>query len=317
MKTKIKFCVMVSYLALSIHNVYALEVMTEDALAASTGQDGVSIGLNLGANGAITFDHVMIEDRNGIAGTAQNPPSYTSAAGLAYITQNSGTGVQFRAGASALTKPFALVMDVDGNNANPVMNIGIQFDSSLSQIKLNAFSLGLVTINPSNLAINPNSRRDILKTGANGLDILFKSGNPLGINLQLGNAPQGAMFTFSGGSIDKIKTDEPIEILSYANCAAGSPCASNSSLKFGFELAAYNTTGIQLNGLYMDVNNEGLEIGKAGVLDGFGLKLSNVTMGVAGGPNSTIFNNLPNASIGTIGLENIQISGLKMNVKGL
>lgn len=315
----IKFNVVhIALLSLSFYGTptFAMEALDETDLAQATGQDGMTIGLNLGASGSISFDHIAIEDRDGITTSA----THNLPAGLAYITQASGTGVKLYNGTTPIARPIQIVVDADGNNGSPLLNAGIQFDPNLSRINLAGFSLGLVTIDPSNLDINQITRRDILKTGADGIDITFKSGNPLGVNLQLGHQPQGALFMLTGGSIDEIKTAQPLEILSYSGCSASSACASSSSIKFGFRLNA-NTTlspnGLRLGGIYMNTSNNGLEIGKAGALDAFDVNLSKVSFGSAGTTNATVFNGLQNGAIGNIGLEGIKITDLKTTVRGL
>ena len=299
--------------ALLCNSAHALEMLPDVELEKATGQDGLTVGLDLGVNGAITFDHVFIEDQDGIPHN-----DYNQSGGVAYVLENPNTGIQFWAGNSLIREPFSLVVDADGNAGNPLMNIGILFDPNLSRIKLQQFSLALVRSAPSAPGtIHTISKRNLLTTGQDGVDILFNTGNPLALNVQLGNSPQGALMMFTGGSIQRIKTDQPIQIQSYAGCVSNAACSPSSSLKFGFDLKANNmNNGIRLAGIGFNTTNNGLEIRKATPLDSFDLQLSNITMGAQNGVNGATFQGLPNAAIGTIGLENVRVSGLEMSIKG-
>lgn len=88
-------------------------------------------------------------------------------------------------------------------------------------------------------------------------------------------------------------------------------------LKLNFDLSSTNAAGISMVGFYGDIVNSGLVLGKDGTTDKFNLTLSNVVAGTTGSQSATSFNNLKNASIGTIGLVGASVTNLKMTVKGL
>lgn len=292
--------------------VYALDLLDDKEMSQATGQDGVTISLDLGTRGAITFDHAVIEDRDGISSST----THNNAAGFAYVTQGSGKGISFHNGTSLIAKPLSIEIDADGNNASPVMNIALKFAPNLSKIKLDAFTIGLVKMG-SNFSIDANSRRDIIKTGANGIDINLNAANPLGVNLQLGNQPQDALFKFVG-SINSINADD-LEILSYQ--CSGATCTSTAghSMKFDFELKANesSTNGIRLNNLTGNLNNDGLVVTNTGTLDKVDINLTGITFGNLGDSSTSHFDSLKNGSIGNIGLEGIAVKDFKMSVKGL
>lgn len=298
-------------------SAWSMQPMDDQDLADSTGQDGMTLTIGTANDsGVVGFDHIAIEDTDGYGTT------HTSAGALAYVTEGGGAGVSFYSGVDgtdSIATPFIVNIDSDGSGGNPLLNMNIGFDPSLTRINLNAFTLALTQMDGNGQFV-ASSKRNILRTGASGIDILFNTGSQLGVNLQLGNQEQGAMFVLSGGRLQQIKSDDPIELISY-NCvtAPSYSCTEGSSLKFDFNLVANDASvnGIQLQGIYMDIVSDGLEVGKAGVLDKFDLTLSNVTMGEAGVQGASTFDNFKNGSIGNIGMKGVAITDFKTTVRGL
>lgn len=306
--------------ALSPAIAWSMQTLDDQTLGETVAQDGVTVTIGTAAsnNGRIGFDRLSLQDSDGF-GTMTGPAS------IGYFANTSGGGgVAFYSGAAgttAIANPIKIIMDADGNStANAVFNASLVFEN-LTRINLPAFAIALTAdsavhkTNPGNHNIIANSRRDIIKIGGTGLDIKFGSGGDLRFNVQLGNQPQGHMIKFTGGSITQIRNDpsSPIELVSNNSVASG-----NSSLKLNFDLSAANmTTGISMVGFYGDIVNSGLVLGKDGTTDKFNLTLSNIVAGTTGSQSATSFNNLKNASIGTIGLVGASVTNLKMTVKGL
>lgn len=321
---KYTLCMVFSIL-LPLSKGWAMQVMDDSALAQQTGQDGITVSLDF-PNSTISYSELAITDTNGMSGA-------TGAASLVLAPTTYGTdrGIRFFNDTTAnnlATQPVTIKMDADGNSSKPVLNTEIGLPTDLRRIRINPFSVYLA--NGSGSVFDAGTRvinatgtvkstgvREILRVGTNGIDINFLANNPVKMNVQLGNAPQGHMFMFTSGSITQIKNDPlyPIEVMSNNLVATG-----NSSLKLNFDLSANNmTTGISLVGFYGDIIDSGLVLGKAGTTDKFNLTLSNIVAGTttAAGQSSTSFNNLKNASIGTIGLVGASVTNLKMTVKGL
>lgn len=317
---KYTLCMVFSIL-LPLSKGWAMQVMDDSALAQQTGQDGITVSLDF-PNSTISYSELAITDTNGM-------PTATGAASLVLAPTTYGTdkGIRFFNDPTAntlATQPVTIKMDAEGNGAKPVLNTEIGLPTDLRRIRINPFSIYLS--NGSGSVFDAGTRvlnatgtvkatgvREIVKLGTNGIDINFLANNPVKMNIQLGNAPQGHMFVFTGGSITQIKNDPlyPIELISNNS-------SSNSSLKLNFDLSATNmATGISLVGFYGDIVNSGLVLGKDGTTDKFNLTLSNVVAGTTGSQSATSFNNLKNASIGTVGLVGASVTNLKMTVKGL
>lgn len=321
---------MAAMLFSAVNTASAMQMLDDHELAQSTGQDGLSVSLQ--GNGTISFDSITLQDTDGFR-TSTNTTSTThdAAAGISYITTGANKGVSFYSGSArdtAVTKPVSFVIDADGNGGDPVANIGIQFASNLTRIRLDAFELALTTLDSSN-AIVTSTKRNLIRTGVNGIDIDFSlTGSTFGINMQLGNQPQGAMFMFTGGEIEKISA-KGLEVISY-ECTAGCGTASAEyaeagSLGLDLELSGTkdgsgDIVPFKLAGITMDVTTAGLIVGKTGKLDKFDLTINNLVMGDA---NATIpsseppFNGLANGSIGNIGLVGVEVTGFKATIKGI
>lgn len=302
----------------------AIESMDDAALAAQTGQDGINIGLQFPSS-TISYDQVLLTDTNGMTG-AVSPASLV----VAPTTRGVDQGVRlFKADGSLTATPLLIKLDADGNGIKPVLNANISFPTDLKRINISPFSIYLA---PTASSVFTSSRAsgttgtlrsdvsEVLRVGGTGIDVTLTDynvtsnpNNVLGVNIQLGNAPQGHMIMLTGGSIAEIKNDPaaPIQVMS-------KNASTSSSLKLNFNLSAFNTaTGFRLSGFYGDLNDAGFTFGKAGDTDKFNLVLSDVVAGTAGQADSAVFNGLKNASMGSIGLIGAKATNLKVNIKGM
>lgn len=302
-----------SILALS-HGAFALEKMNDQDLASQTGQDGITIKLGVSA---VAFDQVSLIDTDGMTGA-------TGSAALAVAPTNSASSIKInflKAGGTAVNNLFTATIDSDGGGASnsALANINMAF-SELKTITIDPFAIYLApTVGTARTIGNAGSvfdgselRSGVFKLlqigeGAEKFTVDFK--DALGVNVQLGNAPQGHMVQLSGSlqsiNIPKIKI--------FSNNAAG----ATSSLSLNAELKASNASGISLDGFYIDVVPEGLNFGKTGTTDKFDLTLNNVVAGEMGVSDPNIFNGLKNGSMGNIGMVGASVTNLKVNVKGM
>lgn len=324
-------------LLFSTANVWALEAMSDGAMAEQTGQDGITVALQY-TNSTISFSEAIITDTNGMAGATGKaslviaPQTFSSTQGIRFFKDISST--------TLATAPINIKMDAEGNAGTPVLNAAISLPSDMQRIRINPFSIYLATGSDSiftqrkidsgtNSATNTNLYRagvtELLRVNGEGIDTIFKSGDAVTINVQLGNTPQGHMFMFTGGSIlcianngrcmanpTTLENANPIELISTNS-------SGNSSLKLNFKLTASNqVTGFRLNGFYGDINADGLTFGKVGVTDKLDLVLSNITAGCSSGcQDINTFNNLKNGSIGNLGIVGASVTNLKVHVRGL
>lgn len=299
---------------------YAMEQLDDHQMAALTGQDGITLAIQP-ANSTLSFSQaglVHIEDRT-------NALSPRASLVMAPTTFSPTQGIRFFASptvATATAQPIRIDIDADGNNASPVLNINFALPTDLQRIQISPFSVYLANGNdsiftPTGRPVNGTS---ILRTGVTevfrvsgtGLNIVLAANNTVSANLQLGaSEPQSSMLRFTGGAIVSISSDAPVELVSRNTSGVV------SSLRFDLNIASALPAGFSLNGFYGDFNNAGLVFGKAGWSDPLNVTLNNVTVGTIPSPASTVFNSLPNASLGDIGLTGLRIRDLRLDVAGL
>lgn len=325
---------------------WALQPLADNDMARATGQDGLTVSLQW-EDAAIGFDGFMLTDKGG-----KDAP-YNNNASLIYVPVNEKRAISFYKNSSLTTpqasdKQVIITMDSDGNNGKPVENIHIALPD-IQRIRIDPFYLGLAsdlvtgaltnrdaTGTLANSATHPKgingAARPMLYSGADGIDIVVKSDNPLAINLQLGNSPQGGLFRVSSGALTCIANGglcgvaaglenyelNPLEVYSYNGATLDS-----GSIKLGFKLTATSaTTGFRLHGagaysgIYGGIADQGLFIAADGEMDKFDLTIGGLTMGTKGNA-STTFDGLKNASIGNIGLKGVAVTDFKAVIKGM
>lgn len=312
--------------------VSALQPLDEVDLAQATGQDGLSLGLHFD-NAVVSYDQFILTS-NGITGSTTH--NKRASLVIAPETNSSMHGISlFKADGTASQKQINLLIDSDANDGKPVANMNLRLDDT-ARIRIDPFSIYLASGDTSIFSgrkvdtLTSNIKRthvhEIVRVGAHGLDIVFKDNDLLGINIQLGNAAQGAMLKFTSGSLTCVANNNmcisgldddgknPIQVFD----------STGSSIKLGLKLSASDqTTGFRLyksgsfGGFYSEVVDQGLLFAGNGTTDKLDLKISNLTIGEAGERSGTVFNNLKNGSIGNIGMNGMSITDFKMTVSGM
>ena len=302
--------------------VQAMEPLDEQQLAAATGQDGITIGIQL-PNSTISFNQLgltHVADRS-------NPASSRASLVMAPTNYANDQGIQFFNSttlATPTTQPFTIKVDADSNAGNPLLNVNFALPTDLERIRINPFSVyiadGSGSIFSSRLTNGAGSNTlragvtEMLRVGTNGIDIKFKASDTVALNVQLGAEAQGHMFQFTGGSVLSVASNSPIELVSKNG-------AATSSLQFNLDIRASNQTvspvGFRLAGFYGDLSANGLVIGKDGWTDKLDIRINNIIAGDIPAVPSTAFNGLANGEMGNIGLEGLQIKDLKINVAGM
>ena len=173
-------------------NAMAMQSMDDAALSATTGQDGISIGIGISK---IEIEKVFVHDNDGLDGTIDD-------AGAIYIKGN-GNGVTAtkgiviganydKGGAYLLpSKNLAdLKIDSDAGGGNPFINVAAE----VSGLDINIGEIGVVASGevPASTAAN-------IRRGGTGAENAILTGlsvktGPMSANIQLGAAPQGAMI---------------------------------------------------------------------------------------------------------------------------
>ena len=176
---------LVSAVAMS-SNAMAMQAMDDAALSATTGQDGISIGIDADK---IEIAKLHVFDGDGLAATGT--PGVTA-----------GSGGSDKAGAITLNNVVVtktgtgnladLVIDTDGGSAGkPFLNVA----AAINALKI---ELGKIEVNDTTGAAGA------YKPGTGSAEIL--SGLTVNVgsttaNIQLGNTPQGAMIKLNGSMI--------------------------------------------------------------------------------------------------------------------
>ncbi|MNZ07019.1 hypothetical protein D3C78_237870 [compost metagenome] len=172
---------LVSSLAISA-NAMAMQSMDDAALSAATGQDGINIGIALGAGG-ITIDKVFIHDNDGL----DPATGITGAAATAGAIVVSGVSVtQVDQTANLLDLKIDSV-GASGNNGaflNVAANVGA-VDVSVGSIGVG--TSGTLNTTTAVRGITETAPTEIIS----GLDLSLGA---ISANVQLGATPQGAMI---------------------------------------------------------------------------------------------------------------------------
>lgn len=308
-----KIAVALSIIILS-SGAFALEVMDDQDLASQTGQDGITLKVGISK---VAFDQAALVDSNGMTGA-----SNSAALVMAPNASGSSIGINFLNGAGAgVNNLVTATIDNDAGNAGAFANINLAF-SELKTIKVDPFSIYLAsTLNNSRTIGSVGSVFDgtglragvskLLQVGEGAEQLNINFINPLAVNVQLGNSPQGHMVKFSG-SLQSINLPK---LKIFSNNSGN----QTSSLSLDASFKAHNSTsGFNLDGFYLDVTPDGLNFGNQGTSDKFDVLLNNVVMGsTTATPDATTFNGLKNGSMGNFGVVGASVKDLKISVKGM
>lgn len=205
---KLTKLVLVSSMAISA-NAMAMQAMDDASLSATTGQDGLNIGIGISK---VEIEKLFIHDNDGLATTALGG---TSTAGAIVIKGNGKTGDANEtngiviganydnAGAYLLaSRNLAdLTIDTDAGTTGTggaFLNIGAQ----VSGLDIKIGEIGVTGSGALPTAASTNIRRGGDDTNYNAIlsGLSLKTG-PMSANIQLGAAPQGAMVKLNAQMI--------------------------------------------------------------------------------------------------------------------
>lgn len=204
---------LVSAMALSANAMAAqLQALDDDALSATTGQDGITLKIN---TSGITIDKLLIHDNDGLQTAANggivvindwDPAANSGAGGI--VATNLDLGGTEAAGAIILndvalnlTGDTIVKLDTDAGAGGtaPFLNIGLQTGTT-TQILVDNIAVGASGAIPTATGTNRRGATNEV-TILQGYSASQKIDITLGqtaMNIQLGHAPQGAMIVASG-----------------------------------------------------------------------------------------------------------------------
>lgn len=172
---------LVSSMLISV-NAMAMQAMDDASMSATTGQDGLNIGIKLD-NAGISIGKLYVHDNDGL-GAATNITGATGTAGAIAIN---GVTVKQTSSDNLLD----LKIDTDGSSAGAFLNIA----ATVGAVDVKIGSIG---IGSSNTAVSTTTGlRGVKSDPTEILTGLTLSLGKVGANIQLGATPQGAMIVLN------------------------------------------------------------------------------------------------------------------------
>ena len=169
-------------LEVSVANAMAMQSMDDAALSAATGQDGINIGIALGAGG-ISIDKVFIHDNDGLD-PATGITGAAATAGAIVVSGVSVTQVDQTAN--------LLDLKIDSVGASGTNGAFLNVAANVGAVNVSVGSIGVGTSGTLNTTT---AVRGITETAPteiiSGLDLSLGA---ISANVQLGSTPQGAMI---------------------------------------------------------------------------------------------------------------------------
>lgn len=311
----------------------AMQPMDDQSLSATTGQDGLTIGVQSN----IQFNQLAIIDNDGLATDYTNRAGLV-VAGVAGQTTDAPVKVVGLNSGAETTLGFTATIDTDaGTGTNGAFaNIAIALNNNVTGLRISPFSVyaaaanSLSSISGSTYTQNSifnsgtllkSDVKEILRVG--GIDVVFAANKPT-MNIQLGAAPQGNMIKFGGGIDSICGAGDGCNIMLVSDYAvSGDSTTAPIGASFDFKFTGHNGSPFGLTGFYAGIEAPqgsdagGFIFGHAGTTDKFNLQLNNVLLGSNNAQQANVFNNLPNASIGNVGITGASVTNLRVNVGGM
>jgi hypothetical protein len=276
MKTLTKLA-LISAMAMS-GSAFALQTLGDEELSQATGQDGITITLGTATTGIIA-DAVVIHDSNGVGNG--NFGVTTSSAGAIVLGKYGVTGA---AGDdfSITGGDIVVAIDADGNANKPVLNVNITLPATLvvNTGEISVATSGGITA-AANAQYGGGTGIHTAKTAGTVAKILSNIGVTLTgstMNIQLGNAPQGAFIKLAGTmatglQIDNLSIYQPTTTAVLPNTTIGTAGIHIASLNIrSKDAAGYNMTAD------INANDNGLVISNLGSVD---LRLTDIDLGTS------------------------------------
>ncbi len=321
----------------------AMQPLDDQSLSATTGQDGISVGVNLSK---VNFNQAAIIDKYGFTTTALGSTVALNSKAALVMAASQGAasptiGVDFvqtfNADGSIVHNPAQLLnmsIDTDAGaaaNGGAFANIALSLGNGVNGMRIRPFSVYLVPDNVDAISsLTPTyTQKSIFSSGTtlksnikellrtDNIDIKFVSTNKPRMNIQLGASPQGHMVMF-GGAIDSVcGTGSGCNMMLVADYATAGVPSTAYGVGFDLQMKSTDINGFSLDGFYAGIESGGVVFGNTGTSDKFDLSLNNIMLGKAGASNANEFNGLKNGSMGNMGAIGTSVTNFKMRVSGM
>ncbi|ONG42013.1 hypothetical protein BKE30_01755 [Alkanindiges hydrocarboniclasticus] len=278
MKTLTKLA-LVSAMAMS-SSAFAMQSLDDAALSQTTGQDGVTIQLDLPSTGINA--QAILHDSDGlkvgaVAGNAG-----------AIVMGNGTTAGNFKIEGTAIT----LDIDADGGTANdPLLNVKITLPTNFAVETGEVFVAGSSGVGgalTNQKKIFNNTRIELAG---------------LNVNMQLGNEAQGSMIKIGGVVTGGIKLQN-FGLIDSASAAGA--CTSECGIFADIVLKDTNTNNLTLGDITVDADDRGLVVGVNSIgSGGMDVQMNNLKLGGNTG-----------ASLGNAELRGLQLGGTQLAIRG-
>ncbi|TXJ06665.1 MAG: hypothetical protein E6Q25_08905 [Acinetobacter sp.] len=301
MKTLTKLA-LVSAMAISANAMAAqMQSLDDEALSAATGQDGITLIVA----GAVDAANVVIHDKDGLTPTGHGIS--TASAGAIVLGENAaGTGTGFSMHSASGTKPIVVTVDADGNGTAPVLNVNIALPTDFEIVTGDVY----VAASTRNTAAT-DATLGIFSSEVKILNSMTLSLPSANINIQLGNAPQGALMKMSGSITGGLGITGfgLLDNNTYGTVAV--PGAYSQTTDRGIYtdvmVKSAGSTDLSLTGTEIGVVDNGLMIRGMGNID---LSLKNLKIGSLAGLPSGTPAVAAAASIGDVVIKNMTVPTL-------
>ena len=278
----------------------ALEQITEEELSTVSAQDGVSVLWKMDDNG-VRINSMALVDKNGIDTSITT--DYNNAGKL--IASNLGFKTCAEASINGLCSSLVVptirfdidaIGDHNGNGiSSPMLNVSFSLMGGANKMRfyINKISLSNSAGNNTKTLIDFGGRTDgDVDSYGHYIDIVPQGSNKTILNMQMGFERQGNLIKFTNGNFGTID---------FGTVSFVDSTTATNSLRFGLKLEEFDITDLGI-----DIDTTGLMFRHAN----FGGNAMDITMTdiKVGGASA--------ASMGTIGLQNINIKDLVVVVAG-
>ena len=275
-------------------NAMAMQAMDDADLSATTGQDGISIGLGISK---VEIDKLHVFDGDGLAtdATLAGSPIVGGTGTVGAITVNDV--VLTTNSASLASGNLAdIKIDTDGGSGSPFLNIS----AAVSGLDI---SLGKIEVN------NASGTSGAYVVGAGSAEILSGltlTTGKLDANIQLGNTPQGAMIKLNGAMTGGLTISD----LALKDASSG---GGGYIVLGGIKLNDNGSSDLSLD-TDIAVTKEGLEITAMKNATGTDIYITKVVLGGGTGyaPKSGTVAAVPGTGTGSGSIGDVAVSGLKV-----